>query len=251
MLIMEKSTRSHETIQLTSILALHWHLELCQKLQPKAATTREQVALAMRLAQNVPAHQPRHLLRQSVRPTTTMLMRTALLPMKKYAMLLMKQSAMLFMEKAALMIMDKSTSSQQTIQLTSMLELHWHLDLCQNTKQPGANSGRKKKASCAGTKRARKSKEPSITKDTNGEYKICKNMEHVQVLKHCGHKRFQSMVCICHKQFGGEEQSLHAADAFLQLCIDGYSREYCKEQLGWAIVIAEYLKLQQQATELG
>ena len=113
-----------------------------------------------------------------------------------------------------------------------------------NTKQPGANSGNKKKASCvgheAGTKRARKSKEPSITKDTNCECKICKKMEHgnhfVQVLKHRGHKRFQSMVCCSHKQFGGEEQALRAAEAFLQLCIDGYS----KEQLGWAK--AEYLK---------
>ena len=76
-------------------------------------------------------------------------------------------------------------------------------------------------------------------------------MEHgnhfVQVLKHRGHKRFQSMVCCSHKQFGGEEQALRAAEAFLQLCIDGYS----KEQLGWAK--AEYLKhlSSNKTTELG
>ena len=58
----------------------------------------------------------------------------------------------------------------------------------------------------------------------------------VQVLKHRGHTCVQSMVCCSRKQFGGEEQALRAAEAFLQLCIDGYS----KEQLGWAK--AEYLK---------
>ena len=77
-----------------------------------------------------------------------LMMRAAMLLVKKVAMLLMKKSAMLIMEKSAMLTMEKSWSSHQTIQLTSMLELQWQLELCKtpSNQEPKAATTRKQVA---------------------------------------------------------------------------------------------------------